>query len=42
MDGDEFVSIDNLLSGLPNPSMMDAKLGAVTWTPEHTPIKVEE
>lgn len=42
VDGSEYVVIDNLLHGLPNPSMMDAKLGAVTWTHEHFGPKVEE
>ncbi|CAG9330582.1 unnamed protein product [Blepharisma stoltei] len=37
IDGNNYVVLENLLWGYDNPSIMDCKIGKVTWTRDHSP-----
>lgn len=39
VDGSHCVVLENLLFGVENPSILDVKIGKITWTPHHSILK---
>ena len=40
IDGKDYLILENLLLGYENPSIMDCKIGKITWTKDHNEKKV--
>ena len=42
IDGKKFLILENLLTGYDNPSLLDCKIGKVTWTQHHNERKTKD